>query len=98
MPGSLWREVTGMGFKKLRGVKLPEEKQGFIRYTCLTLAEQPKWIQEKVKYTCDMVGGAYSHALFELMTTRKSVTSISLDNAITESVLYDMRKAFYESW
>lgn len=52
-----------MGFKKLRGVKLPEEKQGFIRYTCLTLSEQPKWIQEKVKYTCDMVGGAYSHAL-----------------------------------
>ena len=45
-----------MGFKKLRGVKLPEEKQGFIRYTCLTLSEQPKWIQEKVKYTCDMVG------------------------------------------
>lgn len=40
-----------MGFKKLRGVKLPEEKQGFIRYTCLTLSEQPKWIQEKVKYT-----------------------------------------------
>lgn len=48
MPGSLWREVTRMGFKKLRGVKLPEEKQGFIRYTCLTLSEQPKWIQEKV--------------------------------------------------
>ena len=38
-----------MGFKKLRGVSLPEEKQGLIRYTCLTWDEQPQYVQKKIR-------------------------------------------------
>ena len=87
-----------MSFKKLRGVRLPEEKQGLIRYTCLTVSEQPKWIQEKIGRLCDECGGPYSAALFEAMTTRASITAIAMKHHTDESTLYRARKAFYEHW
>lgn len=77
---------------------MPERKQGLIRYTCLNFAEQPKWIQEKIRRLCDGCGGAYSAALFELMTCQTSVTAVSLRHHVSESELYRMRKSFYESW
>lgn len=87
-----------MSFKKLRGVRLPEEKQGLIRYTCLTYAEQPKWIQEKIRRLCDEHGGPYSAALFEAMTSKRSMTAIAMEHFLDSSALYRARKAFYESW
>lgn len=87
-----------MSFKKLRGVRLPEEKQGLVRYICLTYAEQPKWMQEKIRRLCDEHGGLYSAALFETMTSKRSVTAIAMKHCVSESVLYRARKAFYEGW
>lgn len=87
-----------MSFRKLRGVRLPEEKQGLIRYTCLNYGEQPKWKREKIQRLCDACGGEHSRALFEVMTTRKSVTRIAMEYAVSESVLYERRKTFYEAW
>lgn len=87
-----------MGFKKLRGVSLPEEKQGLVRYICLNEASQPKRIQDKIQRLCDDVGGAYSAALREVMCGRKSITSISREYYVSESKLYMMRKEFYERW
>lgn len=87
-----------MSFRKLRGVNLPEEKQGYIRYTCLNYNTQPKWVRKKIHRLCDTCGGEYSHALFEVMTTRRSITEIALTHAVSESVIYDRRKAFYEKW
>lgn len=85
-----------MGFRKLRGVRLPEEKQGLIRYTCLDYATQPDWMKRKISRLCDQYGGEYSRALFEVMTTRRSITDISLDYCVSESVLYERRRLFYE--
>ena len=65
-----------MGFKKLRGVDLPEEKQGLVRYICLNSDSQPKRTQDKIQRLCDDVGGAYSAALREVMCGRKSITAI----------------------
>lgn len=87
-----------MAFKKLRGVDLPEEKQGLIRYTCLDWRSQPVWVQEKIRYICEQAAGAYQHALFEVMTTNRSITAIAMEHAISESMLYTMRKSFYERW
>ena len=87
-----------MSFRRLRGVRLPEEKQGLIRYTCLNYASRPKWEREKIERLCNLCGGEHSRALFEVMTTRHSVTELSVKHAVSESVLYDRRKAFYESW
>ena len=66
-----------MGFKKLRGVALPEEQQGLVRYTCLNSDSQPKRTQEKIQRLCDDVGGAYSAALRQVMCSRKSITAMS---------------------
>jgi len=87
-----------MGFKKLRGVKLPEEVQGLIRYTCLTYGSQPGWIQEKIERLCIRCGGDYSAALKEVMCTHKSITQICIAHHVSESLIYQKRKKFYESW
>lgn len=87
-----------MSFRKLRGVDLPEEKQGLVRYVCLNCDSQPKRIQEKIQRLCDDAGGAYSAALREVMCSRKSIAAISMEHHVSESSLYRMRKEFYEKW
>ena len=87
-----------MSFRKLRGVRLPEEKQGLIRYTCLNYDSQPEWMREKISRLCEECGGGYSAALLEVMTTRRSMTEIALRHFVDESTLYRARKRFYESW
>ncbi len=87
-----------MGFKKLRGVHLPEEKQGLIRYSCLTYKEQPKHIQNKIQRLCREVGGAYQAALREVMCSKSSITSIAMAHHVSETVLYELRRRFYERW
>ena len=87
-----------MGFKKLRGVSLPEEKQGLIRYTCLTWDEQSQYVQKKIQRLCEQCGGAESDALWEVMCTKRSITAIAQARFTSESALYRMRKRFYESW
>ena len=87
-----------MGFRKLKGVKLPEEMQGLIRYTCLTYREQPEWIRKKIDRLCSECGGEYCDALKEMMCTRRSIRQISLTSFVSETVLYRLRKKFYESW
>lgn len=87
-----------MGFKKLRGVKLPEAKQGLIRYTCLNYEEQPLRIQEKIDGLCRECGGPYGAALKEVMCSQRRITSIALSHYVSETALYRMRKEFYEAW
>lgn len=87
-----------LGFKKLRSVDLPEEKQGLVRYICLNCDRQPKRIQDKIQRLCDDVGGAYSDALRQVMCSRKSITAISREHYVSETKLYAMRKVFYEKW
>jgi DNA-binding phage protein len=87
-----------MSFKKLRGVHLPEEKQGLVRFSCLNYATQPKQTKEKIQRLCDECGGAYSAALMEVMCTKKSVSGVAMKYHVSESVLYRARKEFYESW
>lgn len=87
-----------MGFKKLRGVDLPEEKQGLIRYTCLTFDQQPQHVQKKIQRLCQQCGGAESAALWEVMCTKRSIIAIAQARFLSENALYRMRKRFYESW
>ena len=87
-----------MGFRKLQGVQLTEEKQGFIRYMCLNEESLPTRMREKIRRHCDTVGGAYTDALWEAMCTNRSIRAIAMDHYISESLLYRLRKKFYESW
>jgi|GEM_PF-343595 len=87
-----------MAFRKLRSVALTEEKQGLIRFTCLTYREQPEWIQQKIDLLCDECGGEYSAALREVMCTRRSMVVISQQYFVSENTLCRARRRFYESW
>lgn len=87
-----------MGFKKLSGVPLSEERQGLIRYTCLTYNEQPPRVQRKIQRLCASCAGAHSAALFDVMCTKKPITSIALAHFVSESDLYRFRQAFYRAW
>ncbi len=87
-----------MSFKKLRGVGLPEEKQGLVRFTCLDFADQPEHIREKILRLCRVAAGPYDAALWEVMCTRESITGIAMRHHVSESVLYRARKEFYEGW
>ena len=85
-------------FKKLKGVKLSYEQQGFIRFTCLTYHNQPQKIKNKILNLCVETANEKYKALFELMTTPKTVVSISLGHFVSETTLYNLRRKFYHSW
>ena len=87
-----------MSFKKIRSVSLPEEKQGLIRYTCLTYRDQPEHVQRKIRRLCKTHGGQYGAAVWEVMCTKESIVSISMRHHVSESSLYRMRKDFFEAW
>ena len=88
-------------FRKMRGIGLSEEKQGLLFFTCRDYRNQRAEVQVRVRRLCDEVGGeekAYRKALFELLTTRESVTALSLKHGVSTTKLYDLRRTFYEKW
>lgn len=85
-------------FRKKRGINLSYPMQGFICFSCLTYDAQPKSVKDKINKLCDDIGGAYRDALFEFLTTEKSVTEISLKFYVSETQLYNLRKKFYEAF
>ena len=87
-----------MSWKKLRSLHMPYEKQVLIRATCLLYHEQPKEVQDKIDRLCREIGGPNEKALRECMLTKNSITQISMAHYIDETVLYALRKKFYENW
>ena len=92
------RKEEKTGFRKYRGLKLSEEEQGIIFYTCLSYNTLPEKTKKKIERLCTECGGEHRHALFELVTTRKTVASLARKHYTSESTLYELRKKFYESW
>lgn len=93
------KEDNEVGFKKLRGVNRPYREQGLIRFTCLNYEKQPKAVQEKIRRLCKECGGEHEEALFVLMTRENiSVPWLERTYYVSDSVLYERRKRFYEKW
>ena len=65
---------------------------------CKNYPTQPKEVKDKIKRLCDKVGGEYSPALFSVLTTSKGVRKAAIDGYMSERLLYELRKKFYESW
>lgn len=84
-----------MSFRKLRGLNMPYRRQMLIRAVCLNHAERPMWEQKKIERLCTECGGAYSAALWDVMTTEKSIQAIAQAHCVSESELYRMRLEFY---
>lgn len=86
-------------FRKLKGIKIPYEKQGLIYFVCINIKDMPRDIQKKVLNLCVEVAGEDYKALYEVLTNKnKSILSISLEYYINEKKLYNLRKNFYEKW
>jgi hypothetical protein len=87
-----------MNFRKLRGVNRSYKEQGEIFFTCLNYAKQPKAVKEKIRKLCKEVGGQYEEALFAMMTRDVSATWIEQHYFVSDSLMYTLRKKFYERW
>ena len=85
-------------FKKRRGIKLSYNKQGLIYFICMNYKEMPVRIQKKISLLCDEVGKEYANVLFLVMTSEKSIRTLAREHYISESLLYSLRKTFYEKW
>jgi len=85
-------------FRKNRGIKRSSPTPSFACVSSLTYDAQPKTVKNKINKLCDEIGGEFRDALFEFVTTEKTVTEISLKHYVSETKLYNMRKKFYESW
>jgi len=93
------KAVVELSFRKLRGVNRPAREQGLIYYTCMNYDRQPKHIREKIKKLCKECGGEHEEALFVLLTRENvSVPWIERNYYVSDSVLYERRKRFYERW
>lgn len=88
-----------MSFRKLRGVNRTHREQGLIYFTCINYDKQPKEIQEKIRRLCKECGGEHEEALFALMTRENiSVPWLERTYFVSDSVLYERRRRFYERW
>ena len=85
-------------FKKMRGCTLSYDKQGYIYFVCKNYHTQRGEVKAKIRSLCDEVGGAYSAALFRVLTTNVSIRRAAMEGYLSERLLYDLRVKFYERW
>lgn len=85
-------------FRKRKGIKLSYARQGLIYFTCLNYAELAEEEQHRILNICAEVGGEYYPALFALMTSGENITKTSMEYYISETILYGLRRKFYEKW
>lgn len=87
-------------FRKMRGIRLKEDQQGYLFFLCRTYQDQPKETQEKINGICCKVSSepAYCKALFDVLTTKKSIVEISMQYCVGQTTLYNLRRKFYETW
>ena len=88
-------------FRKMRGVRVHPDKQGFLFFLCRNYKDLPEKTQQRINELCDSISDgcdAYKNALFAVLTTKEGVTKISVKYSVSQTKLYDMRKKFYETW
>ena len=88
-------------FRKRKGIHIPYNKQGLIHFTCLDIENQSTEVKEKIISLCKEISEKNKEdykALYDIVTSDKSIISISRKYYISERKLYAMRKQFYEKW
>ena len=87
--------------KKMRSLSIGYAKQQAIYRTCRRFYEQPPEVQEKIERLCNAAAHGDRqkyNALFAVLTGGKPIRLIAMEHHFSETVLYDMRKEFYEAW
>lgn len=85
-------------FKKMKGVNVTYVQQGLIYFCCRNYTNEPAEMQRRIVRLCMETAGIDWAALKDTVTTGKSIRLIAMEHSISESVLYRLRKRFYESW
>ncbi len=88
-------------FKKMRGIKVPYERQGMIYFACRNYSDLDERTQAAICSFCRAaVQGdeVYFSALFDFLTKDMSATRVSMRYCVSESQLYRFRAKFYEAW
>ena len=87
--------------KKIRSLKMPYAKQQKIYMTCQEYTYQPPEIREKIERLCLLVSGGDENkrrALFRVVTSETPIWRIADEQYMAKTVLYELRKRFYEMW
>ena len=84
-----------MYFKKKSGIDLSYEAQGLIHFVSVNYKYMDNKVQELIKQACRAAGGEYYEALFELVTTRKTVTAIALKYSMSRETLYRCQRRYF---
>lgn len=91
-----------MGFRKMRGIKLPYRRQGQIYFTLLNYDSQPVEVRRRIDAKLrEAAGGdaAYEAALRRwVIREGESLTVIAQRYGVSERQMYYLRKKLYESW
>lgn len=88
-----------MTFRKRKGINLSYVQQGYIAFTCWNYERQDEETQRKILNLCTECGGEHRAALFDAMTRNDlSITQVAMKHHVSESLIYNIRKSFYESW
>ncbi len=87
-----------MGFRKLRGISLPYNRQGEIYFRLRNYMGQNKRTREKIDRLIRQAAGEHEAALRALCIEGKSAVAVSQRYYISTTQLYEMRKRLYESW
>ena len=89
--------------RKLRGETkkrgMSTEEKNAVRYLCLCFRRLAPEEQARILNLCAKVGQEEAAALFRVLTDRwKSVETIAQEEFCSKSVLYRLRREFYESY
>ena len=87
--------------KKIRSLKMSYERQQEIYVTCQRYVLQPQSVRERIENICDRAAGGDAnkrHALFRVVTSEVPIWRIANEHYMAKTVLYELRKRFYELW
>lgn len=90
-----------MKFKKIRGLKMPYERQGMIFFTLANYKEQPPEMRERIdEMIAEVCGGdaAYENALRAWLIKGEDFESVHLRYYVNAATLGRLRRRIYERW
>lgn len=85
-------------FVFLNSVKKNYQQQGKIFFECLGYSRAPKATRDKIDRLCAEVGGEYSKALKDFLTSDADMQYISTKYFVSVQTIDRLRRHFYERW
>lgn len=85
-------------FKFLGSVRKGYKEQGQIFFCCLNYKKQPRATREKIDRLCESIGGQYSAALKEFLTTDADMVWVCDKHFVSQGTMNRLRQRFYEAW